>query len=102
MPKVRVSGKIINFNFPKVSKITKIGCLELSTATSSYLDFYSFRKRERERKREKERESERERQRETERETERQRETERVNSSQGSLLILDLSYPNCCTLNGLA
>ena len=73
MPKVRVSGKIINFNFPKVSKITKIGCLELSTATSSYLDFYSFRKRERERKREKERESERE----TERDRERQRDRER-------------------------
>ena len=73
MPKVRVSGKIINFNFPKVSKITKIGCLELSTATSSYLNFYSFRKRERERKREKARE----RQRETERETERQRERQR-------------------------
>ena len=61
LPKARVSGKTTNFNFPKVSKITKISCLELSTATSSYLDFYGFRKRERERNREKQRDRGRDR-----------------------------------------
>ena len=40
LPKARASGKTINFNFPKVSKINKINCLELE------------RERERERERE--------------------------------------------------
>ena len=52
LPKARVKDKTINFNFPKVCKITKMNCLELLTVTSSFLDFHSFRKRERERERE--------------------------------------------------
>ena len=48
--KVRISGKTVNVNFPKASKITKINCTELSTVTSNFLDFHVFRKRERERK----------------------------------------------------
>ena len=35
LPKARVSDKTINFNFPKVMKITKINCLELSTVINS-------------------------------------------------------------------
>ena len=44
LPKARVKDKTI-----KVSKITKMNCPELLTVTSSFLDFHSFRKRERER-----------------------------------------------------
>ena len=47
LPKTRVKDKTI-----KVSKITKMNCPELLTVTSSFLDFHSFRKRERERERE--------------------------------------------------
>ena len=54
LPKARVKDKTINFNFPKVCKITKMNCLELLTVTSSFLDFPSFRKRERQRERERE------------------------------------------------
>ena len=46
--KVRISGKMVNVNFPKVSKITKINCTELSTVTKNFLDFHFFRKRKRE------------------------------------------------------
>ena len=49
LPKARVKDKTINLNFTKVSKITKMNCPELLTVTSSFLDFRSFRKRERER-----------------------------------------------------
>ena len=56
LTKARVKDKTINFNFSKVSKITKMNCLELLTVTSSFLDFPSFRKRERQRERERERE----------------------------------------------
>ena len=73
LPKTRVKDKTINFNFPKVSKITKMNCPELLTVTSSFLDFRSFRKRERER--------------------------ERNNSSQGSLLIPNFSNLSYCHLN---
>ena len=52
LPKARVKDKTINFNFPKVSTIIKMNCPELLTVTSSFLDFRSFRKRERERERE--------------------------------------------------
>ena len=55
---------MVKFNFPKVSKITKIDCPELSTLNSNFLDFHGFRKREREREREREKERERERERE--------------------------------------
>ena len=48
LPKARISDKTINFNSPKVSKITKLNCPELSTVTSSFLDFHCFRKKERE------------------------------------------------------
>ena len=72
LPKARVKDKTII-----VSKITKMNCLELLTVTSSFLDFPSFRKRER------------------------QRERERVNSSQGSLLISNFSNLSCCPLNCL-
>ena len=44
LPKARVKDKTII-----VSKITKMNCPELLTVTSSFLDFHSFRKRERER-----------------------------------------------------
>ena len=54
LPKARVKDKTINFNFPKVCKITKMNCLELLTVTSSFLDFPSFRKRERQREGERE------------------------------------------------
>ena len=80
MTKARVKDKTINFNFSKVSKITKMNCLELLTVTSSFLDFPSFRKRERQRERDRERQTDRqtdrERQTETDRDRERQRETE--------------------------
>ena len=69
LPKARVKDKMI-----MVSKITKMNCPELLTVTSSFLDFHSFRKRER----------------------------ERVNSSQGSLLIPNFSNLSCCPLNCLA
>ena len=71
LPKTRVKDKTI-----MVSKITKMNCPELLTVTSSFLDFHSFRKRERER--------------------------ERVNSLQGSLLIPNFSNLSCCPLNCLA
>ena len=70
LPKSRVSDKTINFDFPRVSKITKISCLELSTVIRE-------RERERERARETVRDRERQRQRETETETERDRERQR-------------------------
>ena len=69
LPKARVKDKTII-----VSKITKMNCPELLTVTSSFLDFHSFRNRER----------------------------ERVNSSQGSLLIPNFSNLSCCPLNCLA
>ena len=48
LPKAREKNKTINFNFAKVSKISRMNCPELLTVTSSFLDFRSFRKRERE------------------------------------------------------
>ena len=47
LPKASISGKMVNFNFPKISKVTKINCPELSTVTSNFLEFHGFRKRER-------------------------------------------------------
>ena len=47
LPKDRISNKTINCNLPKVRKITKTNCPELSTVTSTFLDFHSFKKRER-------------------------------------------------------
>ena len=44
LPKARVKYKTII-----VSKIFKMNCPELLAVTSSFLDFHSFRKRERER-----------------------------------------------------
>ena len=44
LPKARVKDKTII-----VSKIFKMNCPELLAVTSSFLDFHSFRKRERER-----------------------------------------------------
>ena len=41
LPKARVKDKTI-----MVSKITKMNCPELLTVTSSFIDFHSFRKRE--------------------------------------------------------
>ena len=52
LPKASISGKTVNFNFRKISKITKINCPELSTVASNFLDSHDFRKRERERGRE--------------------------------------------------
>ena len=51
--KLVIHGRTVNINIPKVSKITKINCQELSTVTSN---FHCFRKRERGRERERERE----------------------------------------------
>ena len=67
MDKVSTSGKTINFNFLKVNKLIKINCPELSTVTSNFLHFHSFRKRDRETENERG-ERERKRERETERE----------------------------------
>ena len=64
LPKARVKDKTINFNFPKVSQITKMNCPELLTVTSSFL--------ERERQRDREREGERDRDRERQRQRQRQ------------------------------
>ena len=47
LPKASISGKTVNFNFLKVSKITKLNCPELSTVTSNLLDFHGVRKIER-------------------------------------------------------
>ena len=78
LPKARVSDKTINFNFLKVSKITKINCLELSKVINSNYSFSWLllfqKKRERHRHRHRHRQRQRQRQRETERETERDRE----------------------------
>ena len=52
LPKARVKDKTINFNFPKVSQITKLNCPELLTVTSTFLDFRTFAVSERERERE--------------------------------------------------
>ena len=52
LPKAIISAKTSNFNFPKVTKITKINCPELCTVTSNFLDFHGFKKRGRERERE--------------------------------------------------
>ena len=39
--KATISGKTIYFKFPKVRKITKINCPELSTVTSTFtVDFH--------------------------------------------------------------
>ena len=47
LPKARISNKMINFNWQKVRKITKLIFWELSTVTSTFLDIHGFRKRER-------------------------------------------------------
>ena len=65
---------MVQFNFPKVSKITKIDCPELSTVTSDFLEFHGFRKREREGERKKKR--------------------EKVNSLQGSFSLLIFHIPS--------
>ena len=73
---------MVHLNFPKVSKLTKINCPELSKAASN---FHRFRKRKREKEREREREKK-----------------DRVKSLQGILFILNSLYPKCCSENGLA
>ena len=48
MPKASKSGKMINFNFSKVSKLTKIICPELSAVSSNFVDAQGLWKDERE------------------------------------------------------
>ena len=72
---------MVHLNFPKVSKLTKINCPELSKAASN---FHRFRKRKREKERE------------------REKKKDRVKSLQGILFILNSLYPKCCSENGLA
>ena len=47
LPKTSISSKTVKSNLPKVRKTTKINCRELSTVTSTFLDFHGFGIRER-------------------------------------------------------
>ena len=112
LPKARVSDKTINFNFLKVSKITKINCLQLSKVINSNYSFSWLLLFQKKRERDTDTDTDKDRDRDRERQSERQRETERGERaregvresyfSQVSLLIPNFSYPNCYTLNSLA